>query len=135
MNGERMKRSQDVPADLNDLTEQIIGAAIEVHKHLGPGLLESVYEVAFDHEMRLRKLNAQRQVPVAVRYKDIQIGGQRLDLVVEGKVVVELKTVDALARIHEAQLLSYLKASGLRLGLLINFNVPRLIDGVRRLVV
>lgn len=116
------------------MSGRILGAAIEVHRHLGPGLVETVYEVALEHELRLQGLAVDRQMPIAVRYKDIQIGGQRLDMLVEGKVVVELKSVESLAPIHEAQLLSYLKAAGLRLGLLINFNAPRLVDGVRRFV-
>ncbi len=124
----------DFPQDLNKLSGEILGAAIEVHRQIGPGLLESIYEVAFDHELHLRGIAVERQVPVAVKYKDIQIGGQRLDLLVKGKIIVELKTVEFLTPVHEAQIISYLKASGLRLGLLINFNVPRLIDGVRRFV-
>lgn len=123
-----------LPQELNELSGEILAAAIEVHRELGPGLLEKIYEVAFDHELRLRGLAVDRQVPVRVRYKDIEIDGQRLDLLVEGKVIVELKAVDATSPVHEAQLLSYLKASGMRLGLLINFNVPRLMDGVRRFV-
>lgn len=122
------------PAEMNDLSREVLAAAIEVHRHLGPGMLESVYETAFVHELRTRDLDVQHQVPVRVRYKDIDIGGQRLDLIVEGKVIVEIKAVEALLPIHEAQLLSYLKASGLRLGLLVNFNMPRLIEGVKRLV-
>jgi len=119
---------------MNDLSREILAAAIEVHRHLGPGLLESVYETAFVHELQLRELDVQQQIPVKVRYKTIEIGGQRLDLLVEGKIIVEIKAVDKLSPIHEAQLLSYVKASGLRLGLLINFNMPRLIDGVKRFV-
>lgn len=129
-----VKLPADFPRELNDLSGRILGAAIEVHRHLGPGLVETVYEVALEHELRLRGLAVDRQMPIAVQYKDIQIGGQRLDMLVEGKVVVELKSVESLAPIHEAQLLSYLKAAGLRLGLLINFNGPRLVDGVRRFV-
>ena len=124
----------DFPQELNDLSGQILGAAIEVHRQIGPGLLESIYEVAFDHELRLRGVAVERQGPVSVGDKDIQIGGQRLDLLVEGKIIVELKAVEFLSAVHEAQILSYLKAAGLRLGLLINFNVPRLIYGVRRFV-
>jgi len=111
---------QEFPQELNELSGEILAAVIEVHRQLGPGLLESIYEVAFDHELRLRGLAVDRQVPVRVRYKDIQINGQRLDLLVDGKVIVELKAVDALSPVHEAQLLSYLKASGLRLVVLHN---------------
>ena len=124
----------DFPQELNELSGQILGAAIEVHRQIGPGLLESIYEVAFDHELQLRGLAVERQVPIAVKYKNIQIGGQRLDLLVEGEIIVELKAVEYLTPVHEAQILSYLQAAGLRLGLLINFNTPRLIDGVRRFV-
>ena len=124
----------DFPQELNELSGQILGAAIEVHRQIGPGLLESIYEVAFDHELQLRGLAVERQVPIAVKYKNIQIGGQRLDLLVEGEIIVELKAVEYLTPVHEAQILSYLKASGLRLGLLINFNMSRLIDGVQRFV-
>ena len=123
-----------VPAELNRLTEQIIGAAIEVHRRLGPGLVESVYETAMDHELALRGIARDRQVPIRIPYKDIEISGQRLDLLVEGKVIVELKAVESLAPIHRAQLLSYLRAAHLRVGLLINFNVPKLVDGVVRRV-
>ncbi len=126
------KLPAEFPEQMNDLTREILGAAIEVHRHLGPGLLERVYEVAFLHELKLRGLEVEAQVPIDVRYKDIRIGGQRLDLLVAGKVLVEIKAVEAFSPVHEAQVLSYLKASGLRIGLLINFNVPRLMDGVRR---
>ena len=129
-----MKLPPGFPPELNELSGQILGAAIEVHRELGPGFIESVYETAFEHELRQQRLSVERQWPVKVKYKDIEIDGQRLDLLVEGKVIVELKAVDMLAPVHEAQLLSYLKATGLRLGLLINFNRPRLMDGVRRFV-
>ncbi len=100
-----------VPEELNRITDQIIGAAIEVHRRLGPGLLESIYEKALIYEMGLRGLRVQSQVPVRVRYKDIEIEGQRVDLLVERDVIVELKAVDRLLSIHEAQLLSYLKSA------------------------
>jgi len=123
-----------IPAELNEASGAVIAAAVEVHRHLGPGLLESVYEVALVHELTLRGMSVHRQVPVGVKYKDIEIGGQRIDLVVEPGVIVELKTVEVLLPVHEAQLLSYLKTTGLRVGLLINFNVKMLKDGIRRLV-
>jgi GxxExxY protein len=125
---------EPIPAEDEEIAHQVIGAAIEVHRLLGPGFLESVYEMALLHELRLRGLKVERQKEILVPYKDIQIEGQRLDLLVAGRVIVELKAVDAIAPIHEAQLLSYLKATGLRLGLLINFNVPTLKVGLKRLV-
>lgn len=118
-----------------ELTHAIIGAAIEVHKVLGPGLLESAYEACLSHELAVRGLRFERQKPLPVVYKETKLDeGYRLDLLVEGKVVVELKAIDCLAPIHEAILLTYLRLSGHRVGLLINFHVPVLNDGVRRLV-
>lgn len=118
-----------------DLTEAILAAAIEVHKALGPGLLESAYETCLARELSLRGLAFTREQPLALLYKDVRMEcGYRLDFVVENRVLIELKSVDGLLPIHEAQILTYLKLSGLKVGLLINFNVPRLVDGVRRLV-
>ena len=118
-----------------DLTEQIIGAAIEVHRHLGPGLLESAYRVCLVHELRLRGLATATEVPLALEYKGIHLHvGYRLDIVVDDAVVVELKTVERFKPVHQAQLLSYLRLSGRRVGLLINFHVPVLKDGIKRLV-
>lgn len=114
------------------LTEQIIGAAIEVHRHLGPGLLESIYEEALCVELQLRGIPFQRQVEIDVIYKGQLIKGQRLDLRVADEVVVEIKAVSRLPDIATAQVLSYLKATGLRRGILLNFGVPRLVDGVKR---
>ncbi len=120
----------------NDITHEIIGAAIEVHKRLGPGLLESAYEECFAHEPRLRNLRVDRQVGVPVVYKDTKLEcGYRIDLPVEGRIVVELKSVESLAPIHEAIILTYLRLSGHKIGLLINFNVAILKDGVRRFIV
>jgi GxxExxY protein len=120
----------------NEITHQIIGAAIEVHKHLGPGLLESAYEECLAHELQLRNLRVERQKPVPVVYKETKLEcGYRLDLLVEGRVVVELKSVEGLGPIHEAIILTYLRMSGHKLGLLINFNVSVLKDGVRRFIV
>ncbi|MEW6542165.1 MAG: GxxExxY protein [Nitrospirota bacterium] len=119
--------------ELNKRTEQIIGAAIEVHKSLGPGLLESAYEECLCYEMTLRKVRYERQRPLAVEYKGIKLDcGYRLDLLVENAVVVEIKAIESIEPIHEAQLLTYLKLGGWKLGLLINFNVPVLKDGIRR---
>ncbi|MGZ5021467.1 MAG: GxxExxY protein, partial [Chthoniobacterales bacterium] len=118
---------------LNQLTEGIIGAAIEVHRALGPGLLESAYEVCLCRELALRGLAFERQKPIPIEYKEINLDcGYRADLVVEGRVLVELKAVDVLLPIHEAQLLSYLKLSGLDAGLLINFNERLLKNGIKR---
>jgi GxxExxY protein len=120
---------------INDLTSQIIGAAIEVHRELGPGLLESAYEECLCFELSLRGLKFQRQVPLPVRHKQILLDcGYRIDVLVENLVVLELKTVSELQPIHDAQLLTYLRLGGWGLGLLLNFNVPVLKDGIRRLV-
>ena len=120
----------------NEITHQIIGAAIEVHKHLGPGLLESAYEECLFHELQLRNLRVERQKAVPVVYKQTKLEcGYRLDLLIEGRVVVELKSVEGLGPIHEAIILTYLRMSGHKLGLLINFNVSALKDGVRRFIV
>ena len=116
------------------LTEKIIGAAIEVHRHLGPGLLESIYEEALCLELNLRNIPFQRQVAVDVTYKGHAIKGQRIDLLVDDKVIVELKAVSHLPDIATAQVLSYLKATNLKRALLINFGLSRLVDGVKRFV-
>ena len=120
-------------ADRDELTEQIIGAAIEVHRVLGPGLLESIYEEALGIEFELRGILFDRQVEVDVHYKGHVIKGQRVDLLVNREVIVELKSVTNLPEVATAQVLSYRKATGLRRGLLINFGNARLIDGVKRL--
>ena len=118
-----------------ELTGQIIGAAIEVHKQLGPGLLESTYQACLCHELELRGISFECQKPLALEYKGIRLEcGYRIDLLVAGLVIVELKSVEALAPIHEAQLLTYLKLMGVKVGFLINFNVVVLKDGIRRLV-
>jgi GxxExxY protein len=119
--------------DDNAITGTIIGAAIEVHKVLGPGLLESTYEECLAREFELRGIHYDRQKAVPVVYKDVKLDcGYRIDLVVEGRVVVELKAVESLAKIHEAIVLTYLRLSGCRIGLLINFNVLTLKEGIRR---
>ena len=118
-----------------EITEQIIGAAIEVHKILGPGLLEAVYEEAMCHELRLRNIAVARQVPIPVVFKGARLDcGYRLDILAENEVVVELKCVDAVQSVHKAQLLTYLRLSGKRVGLLINFNVDVLRNGIVRRV-
>ena len=120
---------------LNKLTEQIIGAAIEVHRHLGPGLLESAYEACLAYELERLGLKVEKQKPLPLIYKDIRLDqGYRIDLLVADQVVVELKVVDALTPVHEAQMLSYLKLSGCKLGLLINFDVKLLKDGICRFI-
>jgi GxxExxY protein len=121
--------------DRDPLTEQVIGAAIEVHRVLGPGLLESVYEHCLSHELKLRGLDHQRQVQLPVVYKGASLECHFvMDLVIPAQLIVELKTVDKLQPIHEAQLLTYMRLSGIRLGLLLNFNVALLKDGIKRLI-
>ena len=116
-------------------TSKIIGAAIEVHKELGPGLLESAYEECLCRELQLQGLAFKRQVPLAVRYKGVLLDcGYRMDIVVEDAVVIELKCVDRVLPVHEAQLISYLKLSQIRFGLLLNFHVPVLTRGIVRRV-
>ena len=118
-----------------ELTEQIIGAAIEVHKHWGPGLYEEIYDKSLRRELDLRGLACESQVELPLVYKDEKVGDSlRLDLLVEKKVVVEIKTVAELSPVHEAQLLTYMKLTSAKVGLLINFNVPVLTKGVRRFV-
>jgi GxxExxY protein len=117
----------------DDLTEAIIGAAIEVHRILGPGLLESIYEEALSHELTLRAVPHERQVAVDVRYKDRVIHGQRLDMLVRKEVVVEVKSLRVVPEVATAQVLSYLKATGLKRALVINFGVMKLKDGIKRL--
>ncbi len=120
---------------LNGITETIIGSAIQIHKALGPGLLESAYECCLAHELTKRHLRVEQQKPLPLVYEEVKLEcGYRIDLVVEGSVVVEIKSVDALAPIHEAQILTYLKLSGCKLGLLINFNVPVVKDGIHRYI-
>lgn len=119
----------------DQLTEEIIGGAIEVHKHWGPGLYEEIYERSLYHELRLRNVDFESQLKLPLVYKGEKIGEDlRLDLLVESKVVVELKSVKELEPIHEAQLLSYMKLTKCRVGLLINFNVSVLKKGIRRMV-
>lgn len=116
-------------------TAAIIGAAIEVHRHLGPGLLESAYELCLCHELTLLGLVFKRQVELPVSYKGLKLDcGYRIDLIVEQKVVLELKAIERILAIHQAQLLTYMKLSNVRVGLLINFNVPILTQGIMRRV-
>ncbi len=121
--------------ELNEITEKIIGCAIKVHRALGPGLLESTYEVCLAHELMKSGLDVQKQVALPVVYDGIRLeAGYRIDLLVGHSVIVELKAVDNMHPIHEAQVISYLKLSGKKVGLLINFNVKLLKDGIKRLI-
>lgn len=121
--------------EFDDLSKQVIGCALEVHRALGPGLLESTYEQCLAHELSLVGLSFQLQHTLPVDYKGLRLDcGYRIDLLIEGALIVELKSVEQLLPIHEAQLLTYLKLAHLRIGLLINFNVKRLKDGLKRFV-
>jgi GxxExxY protein len=126
---------EPIPETDDRIAREVIGAAIEVHRILGPGFLEKIYERALAHELTMRGILVETQREILVPYKDIVIPGQRLDLLAGGRVIVDLKTVDEFYPIHEAQLLSYLKATGFRVGLLLNFRVKMLKDGgIKRLV-
>jgi len=121
--------------DENELSNKIIGAALEVHKTLGPGLMESAYQACLCQELRIQGLKIEKEKDLPVEYKGFKLDcGYRMDIVVEDKVIVEVKALEKVLPIHEAQLLTYLKLTGLKLGLLINFNTPRLKDGIKRLV-
>lgn len=121
--------------DENDLSNEVIGAAIEVHRHLGPGLLENIYQECLGYEIKSRGHDVEREVVLPVRYKGIDFpAAYRADMLVDKKLIVELKVVDALLPVHVSQLLSYLRISRQKLGLLINFNVAQLKDGIRRVV-
>ncbi|HKZ80998.1 MAG TPA: GxxExxY protein [Pyrinomonadaceae bacterium] len=124
-----------MPTHVNEVTHEIIGGAIEVHRSLGPGLLESAYQRCLARELAIRGIPLPYEFPLPVEYKGIQLScGYRPDLVVAGAVVVEVKSIQAIAPIHEAQLLTYLRIGGWKVGLLINFNVVVLKDGIRRRV-
>ena len=119
----------------NELSYRIIGIAIELHRNVGPGLLESAYENALRHDLQSAGLFVKSQVPMPFLYRDVKLEiGYRIDLIVDGKVLIEVKATDALAPVHYAQTLTYLKLSGLKLGLLINFNVKTLKDSIHRIV-
>jgi GxxExxY protein len=123
------------PADVEDLARTIVDSGLKVHRALGPGLLESAYEHCLAHELGLRGVSVQRQVPLPITYEGMKLeAGYRLDLVAGQTVVIEVKAVEALTRLHEAQVLTYLRLSGLRLGLLLNFNVELFKNGIRRLI-
>ncbi len=122
-------------AKANELSHEIIGAAIEVHRHLGPGLLENAYQVCLCHELTLRKIPFNPQLELPVSYKGISLDcAYRMDIVVDDLVLLELKAVERMEAVFEAQVITYLKLSGLWLGLLMNFNVPVLRDGIKRIV-
>lgn len=129
------QRHRDAEKNLNAITDRIIGACIEIHRQLGPGLLESAYEECLCYELAQHGLEFERQKPLPVIYKGVKLDcGYRLDIVVDAAIILELKTVEKLLPIHEAQLLTYLKLTGLTLGLLLNFNVPVFKDGLKRIV-
>jgi GxxExxY protein len=126
---------QEPSAQADAAARVIIDAGLKVHRALGPGLLESAYEQCLAHELGLRGVLVRRQVPLPIQYEGLRLdAGYRLDIVVADAVIVEVKSVEALSRLHEAQLITYLKLPGLRLGLLMNFNVPMFRDGVKRIV-
>ena len=129
-----LESTEDTEEESNTLTGKIIGAAIDIHRALGPGLLGSAYEACLIYELRLKKLKVESQKSIPIFYKDVMLDcGYRADLIVEDQVIVEIKSVSSLASIHEVQLLSYLKLSGCKIGLLINFNVKYLKEGIRRM--
>ena len=120
---------------LKDITERIISCSIEVHSILGPGLLENVYEEALSYEFKLRDIVYERQKEITLKYKSQVVGKHRIDFMIEDKVIIELKAVEAINKIYEAQLLTYLRATNKRIGLLINFNVDLLKKGIKRLII
>ena len=129
-----LRIASDLPEKHEQLIQRVIGAAIEVHRHLGPGFLESIYERALCHELKLQAIPFEKQVEILVPYKDISIPGQRVDLIIDEFLVLELKAVEDILPIHEAQLLSYLKSTELKIGLIINFKVKQLKSGIRRII-
>jgi GxxExxY protein len=119
--------------DTNDISGLVVDAAVRVHKALGPGMLESAYEACLNHALRKHRLKVEAQVPMPIHFEDVRIDvGYRLDLLVERRVVVELKSVSRLLPIHEAQVLSYIKLGNFPVGLLLNFNVPKMVEGIIR---
>ncbi|HUE99973.1 MAG TPA: GxxExxY protein [Anaerolineales bacterium] len=129
------KNNNVVPLLEKDLTDKIIGAAIEVHRTLGPGLLESSYQVCLEYESTLKKMPFEHRVKLPVKYKGIELdAGYEIDLIYDKRVIVELKAVERVIPVHETQLLTYMRLTGIRVGLLINFNVPVLKDGIYRRV-
>ena len=130
-----MKNYKNIPWEIERFSKPLLDSAYSVHTKLGPGLMESVYEICLAHELKKRGIKCERQVPLPVVYDDLKVeGGFRVDLLVEGCIVVELKSVEVLLPVHEAQMLTYLKLSNLHLGFLFNFNVSSLKRGMKRLV-
>jgi GxxExxY protein len=129
-----MRVFEPIPTNVELAAKQTIGAAIAVHRVLGPGFLEKIYQEALCLELQARKLPFERERPVTVHYRGVAIPGQRIDLIVDTCLIVELKAASRLDTAHDAQLLSYLRTTGLRLGLLLNFSCPTLRDGIRRIV-
>jgi GxxExxY protein len=126
---------EEISAELNELSRQVVDAAFQVHKALGPGLLESVYEACLCHELKKRNISFQRQVVLPVVYDGVEIEeGLRLDLWIDKELIVELKAVEVLNEVHQAQLMTYMKLTGTRLGLLVNFNVPVIKQGIKRII-
>jgi GxxExxY protein len=133
---QNVRQAEPIPAAINEISGQVVDAAFAVHRELGPRLLESVYEACLCHELTLRKMSFRSQVALPLTYKNLRLeAGLRLDLLVAESVIVELKSVQRIEPVFEAQLLSYLKLTGFRVGLLINFNAPTLKDGIYRFVV
>jgi len=119
----------------DELSNRVIGCALEVHRHLGPGLLESTYEQSLAHELKSEGISFKLQHPLPVQYKDIKLDcGYRVDLLIDNTIIVELKSVEKILPIHQAQLLTYMRLSGVKIGLLINFNVKYIKDGIKRMV-
>lgn len=134
MASRRLINMQEPGKKIDEIARAVIGAAIEVHRHLGPGFLESIYEEALGFELARREIPFERQAEICINYKGQLIGRHKVDLLVDDSLIVELKAVDSLAEIHRAQVISYLKATGLPLGLLINFNTPVLKEGIQRVI-
>ena len=123
-----------IPAADEKIARDIIGCAIEVHRILGPGFIECIYQKALEYELTLLGYTVEYEQPILVPYKDKLLSGHRVDLLVSGRIIVELKTVETISEVHQAKVISYLKATSLRLGLIINFNVLILKDGIKRIV-
>jgi GxxExxY protein len=129
------KDTKSTKMDFDELSHRVIGCAIEVHRHLGPGLLESAYEQCLAHELVRQGIAFQLQHPMPVQYQDVRLDcGYRIDVFVENQLIIELKSVEEIKGIHEAQLLTYMKLAGVKIGLLMNFNVTKLKDGIKRFV-
>lgn len=132
----KTKNFEKVPDEIENIGKLIVDTAYTVHKNLGPGLLEKVYEVCFCHELKKRNLNYQRQIPIPIIYDGLEFEeALRLDVLVEGKIICELKAIENVNPVWEAQILSHLKLTGNRLGYLLNFNVPRIKQGIKRYVI